>query len=107
MTWYKVSRYYHSSRTNQNPSDLISIISFKFVFQTTFKAPLGSEPVVVDLLGLGKGTAWINGNNIGRYWPAFLSTEDGCSTECNYRGAYYAEKCQTNCGEPTQRWYIF
>ncbi|KAF2547532.1 hypothetical protein F2Q70_00021476 [Brassica cretica] len=72
---------------------------------TTFKAPLGSEPVVVDLLGLGKGTAWINGNNIGRYWPEFLSTEDGCSTECNYRGAYYAEKCQTNCGEPTQRWY--
>ncbi|CAH8363768.1 unnamed protein product [Eruca vesicaria subsp. sativa] len=74
-------------------------------YKTTFKAPLGSEPVVVDLLGLGKGTAWINGNNIGRYWPAFLSTEDGCSAECNYRGAYYAEKCQTNCGEPTQRWY--
>ncbi|CAF1929069.1 BnaCnng48970D [Brassica napus] len=74
-------------------------------YKTTFKAPLGSEPVVVDLLGLGKGTAWINGNNIGRYWPEFLSTEDGCSTECNYRGAYYAEKCQTNCGEPTQRWY--
>ncbi|KAL0795997.1 hypothetical protein Bca101_067374 [Brassica carinata] len=74
-------------------------------YKTTFKAPLGSEPVVVDLLGLGKGTAWINGNNIGRYWPAFLSTEDGCSTECNYRGAYYPEKCQTNCGKPTQRWY--
>jgi len=51
---------------------------------------LGSEPVVVDLLGLGKGTAWINGNNIGRYWPAFLSDIDGCSAECNYRGAYYA-----------------
>ncbi|CAA7061217.1 unnamed protein product, partial [Microthlaspi erraticum] len=59
----------------------------------------------VDLLGLGKGTAWINGNNIGRYWPAFLSSEDGCAAECNYRGTYYAEKCQTNCGEPTQRWY--
>ncbi|ESQ33661.1 hypothetical protein EUTSA_v10006871mg [Eutrema salsugineum] len=39
-------------------------------------APLGNEPVVVDLLGLGKGTAWINGNNIGRYWPAFLSSVD-------------------------------
>ncbi|EOA38915.1 hypothetical protein CARUB_v10011312mg, partial [Capsella rubella] len=74
-------------------------------YKTTFKAPLGSEPVVVDLLGLGKGTAWINGNNIGRYWPSFLSGIDGCPAECNYKGAYYAEKCQTNCGEPTQRWY--
>ncbi|CAF2059895.1 BnaCnng74020D [Brassica napus] len=36
-------------------------------------------------MGLGKGTAWVNGNNIGR--------------------AYHAEKCLTNCGEPTQRWY--
>ncbi|CAN7105911.1 unnamed protein product [Brassica rapa subsp. narinosa] len=74
-------------------------------YKTTFKAPLGNDPVVVDLLGLGKGTAWVNGNNIGRYWPAFISSSDGCSSKCNYRGAYYAEKCQTNCGEPTQRWY--
>ncbi|KAL0724683.1 hypothetical protein Bca4012_039282 [Brassica carinata] len=71
----------------------------------TFKAPLGNDPVVVDLLGLGKGTAWINGNNIGRYWPAFISSENGCAATCNYRGAYHAEKCLTNCGEPTQRWY--
>ena len=68
---------------------------------------MGNDPVVVDLLGLGKGTAWVNGNNIGRYWPAFISSSDGCSEKCNYRGAYFAEKCQTNCGEPTQRWYIF
>ncbi|KAH0926588.1 hypothetical protein HID58_018844 [Brassica napus] len=61
-------------------------------YKTTFKAPLGNDPVVVDLLGLGKGTAWVNGNNIGRYWPAFISSSDGCSAKCNYRGAYYAEK---------------
>ncbi|KAL9840083.1 putative beta-galactosidase [Arabidopsis thaliana] len=36
---------------------------------TIFKAPLGSEPVGVDLLGFGKGTASINENNTGRYWP--------------------------------------
>ena len=58
-------------------------------------------------MGLGKGTAWVNGNNIGRYWPAFISSENGCDAKCNYRGAYHAEKCLTNCGEPTQRWYIF
>ncbi|XP_010518958.1 PREDICTED: beta-galactosidase 15-like [Tarenaya hassleriana] len=74
-------------------------------YKTTFKAPLGTEPVVVDLLGLGKGTAWINGNNIGRYWPSFLAGEDGCSAVCDYRGSYGSEKCQTNCGQPTQRWY--
>ncbi|KAL0866248.1 hypothetical protein Bca101_045366 [Brassica carinata] len=76
-------------------------------YKATFKAPLGNDPVVVDLLGLGKGTAWINGNNIGRYWPAFISSENGCAATCNYRGAYHAEKCLTNCGEPTQRWYVF
>ncbi|KAF8049210.1 hypothetical protein N665_2276s0003 [Sinapis alba] len=74
-------------------------------YKATFKAPLGNNPVVVDLLGLGKGTAWVNGKNIGRYWPAFISSENGCSPKCNYRGAYHAGKCLTNCGEPTQRWY--
>ncbi|KAF3518153.1 hypothetical protein DY000_02061752 [Brassica cretica] len=74
-------------------------------YKATFKAPLGNDPVVVDLLGLGKGTAWVNGNNIGRYWPAFISSENGCAAKCNYRGPYHAEKCLTNCGEPTQRWY--
>ncbi|WZZ04037.1 hypothetical protein YC2023_089958 [Brassica napus] len=39
------------------------------VENATFKSPLGNDPVVVDLMGLGKGTAWVNGNNIGRYWP--------------------------------------
>ncbi|XP_033131906.1 beta-galactosidase 15-like [Brassica rapa] len=74
-------------------------------YKATFKSPLGKDPVVVDLMGLGKGTAWVNGNNIGRYWPAFISSENGCDAKCNYRGAYHAEKCLTNCGEPTQRWY--
>ncbi|KAF2605841.1 hypothetical protein F2Q68_00045182 [Brassica cretica] len=45
-------------------------------YKATFKAPLGNDPVVVDLMGLGKGAAWVNGNNIGRYWPAFISSEN-------------------------------
>jgi len=36
---------------------------------------LGSEPVVVDLLGFGKGKASINENYTGRYWPVFLETK--------------------------------
>ncbi|XP_010540711.1 PREDICTED: beta-galactosidase 15 [Tarenaya hassleriana] len=74
-------------------------------YKTSFKAPYGTEPVVVDLQGLGKGTAWINGNNIGRYWPSFLAGQDGCSEVCDYRGSYGSEKCRSNCGQPTQRWY--
>ncbi|KAG9154788.1 hypothetical protein Leryth_014274 [Lithospermum erythrorhizon] len=34
-------------------------------YKTTFKTPLGKDPVVVDLEGLGKGFAWVNGHNIG------------------------------------------
>ncbi|XP_043690636.1 beta-galactosidase 15 [Telopea speciosissima] len=76
-------------------------------YKTSFKAPLGTEPVVVDLQGLGKGHAWVNGQSIGRYWPSFLADEDGCSidSQCDYRGPYSDSKCVTNCGKPSQRYY--
>ncbi|KAF2287107.1 hypothetical protein GH714_038216 [Hevea brasiliensis] len=75
-------------------------------YKTTFKAPLGKDPVVLDMDGMGKGVAWVNGHSIGRYWPSFLAEEDGCSIEaCDYRGPYDNNKCVTNCGKPTQRWY--
>ncbi|KAM3286597.1 beta-galactosidase 15 [Capsicum chacoense] len=74
-------------------------------YKTTFKAPLGNAPVVVDMQGLGKGAAWVNGQSIGRYWPSYLA-EGSCSTKtCDYRGPYSADKCTSKCGEPTQRWY--
>lgn len=61
--------------------------------------------MVVDLLGLGKGEAWVNGNSLGRYWPSYLAPEEGCSNEpCDYRGSYDNKKCVSNCGQPTQRW---
>ncbi|KAJ8899934.1 hypothetical protein K2173_019639 [Erythroxylum novogranatense] len=74
-------------------------------YKTTFSAPIGDDPVVIDMIGLGKGVAWVNGNNIGRYWPSYLATEDGCDFQCDYRGAYGSGKCKTNCGKPSQRWY--
>ncbi|KAJ6822636.1 beta-galactosidase-like [Iris pallida] len=73
-------------------------------YQTNFKAPLGSEPVVVDMLGMGKGEAFVNGRSIGRYWPSFIARKDGCG-ECDYRGHFSNGKCLTGCGEPSQRWY--
>ncbi|KAJ7950525.1 Beta-galactosidase [Quillaja saponaria] len=54
---------------------------------------------------MGKGQAWVNGKSIGRYWPSFLANKDGCSDTCDYRGPYKPEKCNTNCGNSSQRWY--
>ncbi|KAL3839735.1 hypothetical protein ACJIZ3_024326 [Penstemon smallii] len=74
-------------------------------YKTNFKTPKGKDAVVLDLYGSGKGMAWVNGRDIGRYWPSFISNENGCSSSCDYRGAYYASKCLTNCGKSSQRWY--
>uniref|UniRef100_A0A9I9CPE9 Beta-galactosidase n=1 Tax=Cucumis melo TaxID=3656 RepID=A0A9I9CPE9_CUCME len=61
-------------------------------YKTSFQTPKGREGVVVDLMGMGKGQAWVNGKSIGRYWPSYLATENGCSSSCDYRGAYYGSK---------------
>ncbi|GAB4833510.1 Beta-galactosidase 7 [Ancistrocladus abbreviatus] len=61
-------------------------------YKTTFKAPLGRDPVVLDLLGMGKGMAWVNGQSLGRYWPTYLAG-DGCDDTCDYRGPYNGNKC--------------
>ncbi|KAK6274429.1 hypothetical protein POUND7_004138, partial [Theobroma cacao] len=74
-------------------------------YKTAFKAPSGTDPVVLDLMGMGKGHAWINGNSIGRFWPAQIADNNGCTDECDYRGAYKEQKCLSNCGNPSQRWY--
>ncbi|KAI3996224.1 hypothetical protein MKX01_026692 [Papaver californicum] len=74
-------------------------------YKTTFKAPSGSDAVVVDLKGMGKGHAWVNGKSIGRFWPSFIADNDGCAETCDYRGSYSDQKCVSKCGEPSQRWY--
>uniref|UniRef100_A0A2N9ILC6 Beta-galactosidase n=1 Tax=Fagus sylvatica TaxID=28930 RepID=A0A2N9ILC6_FAGSY len=74
-------------------------------YKTTFKTPSGTDPVVLDLQGMGKGHAWVNGQSIGRFWPSFIADTNGCSDTCDYRGGYNGEKCVTNCGNPSQRWY--
>ncbi|KAK6163307.1 hypothetical protein DH2020_000171 [Rehmannia glutinosa] len=44
-------------------------------YKTTFSAPPGNSPVAIDFTGMGKGQAWINGQSIGRYWPANISPQ--------------------------------
>ena len=72
-----------------------------FFIQTNFDAPAGSNPIALDLLGLGKGEAWVNGQSIGRYWPAYSALDQGCS----YIGRYDPGKCHKNSGEPSQQLY--
>ncbi|XP_072961559.1 beta-galactosidase 6 [Typha angustifolia] len=74
-------------------------------YKTTFDAPEGSDPVAIDFTGMEKGEAWVNGQSIGRYWPAYVSSQNGCLTSCNYRGAFKSDKCLKNCGKPSQQLY--
>jgi len=57
---------------------------------------------VLDMIGMGKGQVWVNGNHLGRYW---LITASGSCTPCNYAGPYDPSKCRTGCGQPSQRYY--
>ncbi|CAN1276223.1 Beta-galactosidase 3 [Linum perenne] len=72
--------------------------------------PSGNDPIGLDMLHMGKGFAWLNGQEIGRYWLKTSSESDKCvdfhgGQECDYRGSFFQEKCRTGCGQPTQRWY--
>lgn len=73
--------------------------------QTTFFAPEGKGPVSLNLAGMGKGQAWVNGLSIGRYWSSYLSPSTGCSENCDYRGTYDASKCLKKCGQPFEYRY--
>ncbi|GJN18569.1 hypothetical protein PR202_gb05741 [Eleusine coracana subsp. coracana] len=72
-------------------------------YKAFFNAPNGDEPLALDMSSMGKGQIWINGQGIGRYWPGYKAF--GTCGSCDYRGEYYDKKCQTNCGDSSQRWY--
>lgn len=74
------------------------------IFQAVVDAPPGNEPVALDMIHMGKGMAWLNGQEIGRYWPRRTSKYEKCVTQCDYRGKFNPDKCVTGCGEPSQRW---
>ncbi|XP_039166379.1 beta-galactosidase isoform X3 [Eucalyptus grandis] len=72
-------------------------------YKATFNAPLGHAPLALDMNSMGKGQMWINGQSIGRHWPAY--TARGSCGSCIYAGTFNENKCRSNCGEPSQRWY--
>ncbi|VFQ62028.1 unnamed protein product [Cuscuta campestris] len=74
-------------------------------YKAVVNAPPGDEPVGLDMVHMGKGMAWLNGEEIGRYWLRKSSKKDKCVHQCNYKGKFTPHKCNTDCGKPTQRWY--
>ncbi|KAH6828577.1 beta galactosidase 1 [Perilla frutescens var. hirtella] len=72
-------------------------------YKTTFDAPAGKDPVGLDMMSMSKGEVWINGQSIGRHWPAYIAK--GSCGDCNYAGTFSEKKCQRNCNQPSQRWY--
>ncbi|GJX17753.1 beta-galactosidase 3, partial [Tanacetum coccineum] len=40
--------------------------------KATFNAPMGGDPLPLDLSSMGKGQVWINGQSIGRYWTKWI-----------------------------------
>ncbi|XVF61085.1 hypothetical protein PTKIN_Ptkin08bG0101000 [Pterospermum kingtungense] len=74
-------------------------------YKAVVDPPSGDEPVGLDMIHMGKGMAWLNGEEIGRYWPIECPKHEKCVHECDYRGKFFPDKCLTGCGEPSQRWY--
>eukprot|EP00268_Persea_americana_P036741 TRINITY_DN3626_c0_g1_i1.p1 TRINITY_DN3626_c0_g1~~TRINITY_DN3626_c0_g1_i1.p1 ORF type:complete len:855 (+),score=133.65 TRINITY_DN3626_c0_g1_i1:195-2759(+) len=74
-------------------------------YKAVVDAPYGDDPVGLDMIQMGKGQVWLNGEPVRRYWPRTSSIHDECPPKCNYRGKFMPNKCSTGCGEPTQRWY--
>lgn len=55
------------------------------------------------MTSMGKGEIWVNGQSIGRHWPAYIA-QGSCNTNCNYAGTYTDKKCRAYCGKPSQTW---
>ncbi|KAK1413859.1 hypothetical protein QVD17_29595 [Tagetes erecta] len=72
-------------------------------YKTTFNAPKGDDPLALDMNGMGKGQIWVNGEGVGRHWPA--NKAHGNCDKCSYTGIYNENKCNQYCGDPSQRWY--
>ncbi|GFZ03112.1 beta galactosidase 1 [Actinidia rufa] len=58
---------------------MLTIILLVHYHVIMIKEEKGKGPLSVNLASMGKGQAWVNGQRIGRYWPAYLSPSTGCS----------------------------
>jgi len=74
-----------------------------------FPTPSGTGPLALDMTGLGKGFAYVNGHGLGRYWN--ITASGSCpscaniNNSCDYKGTYSPSHCNCDCGVPSQRYY--
>ena len=54
---------------------------------------------------MGKGQMWVNGHHAGRYWS--YRAYSGSCRRCSYAGTYREDQCMSNCGDLSQRWYVY
>lgn len=73
--------------------------------QALFNVPAGSDPVALDMGSMGKGQVWVNGHHAGRFWS--YRAYSGSCRRCSYAGTYREDQCMSNCGDLTQRWYVY
>jgi len=62
-------------------------------------------PLALDLSTTKKGFVWVNGNNLGRYYPTAIA--GGSCAPCDYRGSFNPDKCREGCGAPSQNGIMF
>lgn len=103
LTWYKVTIREVTLHLYSPRKKIYRLLTVDWVHcQAYFDAPPGKDPLALDMGSMKKGQVWVNGQSIGRYWPANIAQGD-CG-ECRYTGAFRQQKCQSGCGLPTQRW---
>ncbi|KAJ3142024.1 Beta-galactosidase 6 [Irineochytrium annulatum] len=93
LVWY---------RLRFSRSDLKSL-SDSAVSTSTHADPLRSFSLYLGTMG--RGQTWVNGRAIGRHWNKEAKVTERCAVTCPETGEFYAERCPTNCGKPSQRWY--
>lgn len=53
---------------DDNPNKAVYQPLTWFKFSVDISDTIGTGPFALDLSGMGKGAAWVNGHPIGRYW---------------------------------------
>ncbi len=100
---YQIYTEQSSQAVEWNPHWMVAINKSVTWFQTHFdldhlaREDLNANPVLLDVLGLNRGHAFINGNDLGLYWLIEGSCQDPPPRCCI--------QAQTNCDQPTQRYY--
>ncbi|XP_068635996.1 beta-galactosidase 8-like [Aristolochia californica] len=59
-------------------------------YKTNFDASYGNDPIAIDFTGMGKGTAWVNGQSMGHSWATHVASHIGCDNYFNYSEASHS-----------------